>query len=186
MPNNVSNKLKKELKKLTKSWIIMLETTKEKLVKIDAEVLSILTQKGFSGILLFSSMPHPQLIQLCKKNNIDTKNLHIICCLCNQVSSKDKNITHTRTQSIKALTEISMAFSKPTEKFIGKKSFFFLDSVSGMSMQNNPRQFATFIHSTLVNLRHKNMNGVLISIENEINKEVRAEVTQFCDKVVKI
>ena len=55
-----------------------------------------------------------------------------------------------------------------------------------MLIHNKPKVLAIFIHSILVKMRLKNMSGILISIEEETNKEILAELTQSCDKVIKI
>jgi hypothetical protein len=55
-----------------------------------------------------------------------------------------------------------------------------------MLIHNKPEVFAQFIHGILTKLRIGGINGLLISLENETNKEVHAEIAQLCDRIVKI
>ena len=45
---------------------------------------------------------------------------------------------------------------------------------------------AKFIHSILTKMRTNNVSGLLISLEAETDKEVRAEIAQLCDKIIKV
>ncbi|MEK6984246.1 MAG: hypothetical protein AABX33_06755 [Nanoarchaeota archaeon] len=75
--------------------------------------------------------------------------------------------------------------SETAKKFKGK-GYFFIDSVSTMLIHNNHQTLARFIHSILVKMRLNNVSGILISIEEETDREIRAELIQMCDKVIKV
>jgi hypothetical protein len=53
-------------------------------------------------------------------------------------------------------------------------------------MHNKPYIFARFVHNVLTKMRLKGVGGILISLQNTSNKEIRAEIAQLCDKVIKI
>ena len=55
-----------------------------------------------------------------------------------------------------------------------------------MLIHNNPKTLSKFIHSILVKMRIGNINAILINIEEETDKETRAELVQLCDKVIKV
>lgn len=40
--------------------------------------------------------------------------------------------------------------------------------------------------SIITKMRANGISGLLISLENETNREVRAEIAQLCDKVIKV
>ncbi len=55
-----------------------------------------------------------------------------------------------------------------------------------MLIHNKPDVLARFIHSILTKMRANGISGLLISLENDTNREVRAETAQLCDKVIKV
>lgn len=55
-----------------------------------------------------------------------------------------------------------------------------------MLIHNEPYVFARFIHSILTRMRINGIGGLLISISDRTNREIRAEIAQLCDKVIKI
>ena len=55
-----------------------------------------------------------------------------------------------------------------------------------MLMHNKQNTFIIFIHSLLTKMRIKEIGGILISLEEDTNKEVRAEIAQLCDRVIKV
>ncbi len=94
-----------------------------------------------------------------------------------------KEVLHLENAS--SLTEISLAINNVIGKIKNKK-FVFVDSITTMLIHNKPELFARFVHSILTKMRVNKINGFLVSLENETNKEVRAEIAQLCDKVVKV
>ena len=62
----------------------------------------------------------------------------------------------------------------------------FIDSITTMLIHNKPYVFARFIHSVLTRMRVHEIGGLLISLEDQTSREVRAEIAQLCDKVIKI
>lgn len=179
-------RLEKEFKDLPEGWIILLETGAEDALKISLAAIKILTNKNYNGIILSASRPCSNLFNVYEKNNIDIKKIFIIDCICKTQNSgiKDsENVIYLAAAS--ALTNIAIAISKAIEKIKGNK-FIFIDSITTMLIHNKPDVFARFTHSILTKMRMNGVGGILICLENETNKEVRAEIAQLCDKVIKI
>ncbi len=88
-------------------------------------------------------------------------------------------------ESVADLTKISLSISECIKAIKGKK-FIFIDSITTMLIHNKPDVYARFIHNILTKMRMSGINGLLISLENETNKEVRAEIAQLCDRVIKV
>ena len=84
-----------------------------------------------------------------------------------------------------ALTDISLFITERLKNTNGKK-FVFFDSITTMLIHNEPYVFARFIHSILTRMRLSGAGGLLISLAEKTNREVRAEIAQLCDKVIKI
>ena len=71
------------------------------------------------------------------------------------------------------------------DKIQGNK-FVFIDSISSMLIHNEPAVFAKFIHGILTKMRISGTSGLLISLDKDAESDVRAEIAQLCDKIVRM
>jgi hypothetical protein len=178
--------LEKEFENLPEGWIALLESTAEQFLEVNIAANGILTRKGYTGIILSSSRPYSNLINIYQKNNVDTNKLMIIDCVSKSQGGKivgNKNALFTDNAS--ALTQISLHIGELIKSVNGQK-YLYIDSLTTMLIHNQARIFASFIHSILTKLRMSNVNGLMFSISKGIDEEVRNEIAQLCDKVVKI
>lgn len=181
-----TKKLEKELSELSEDWIVLLETNVENALEISITAIKMLTNKNYIGIVVSASRPYSNLMSLYKKNNIDTKKIFFLDCISkSQMAKLEQADNVSYVEHINDLTSISICLSDCIKKIKGNK-FIFIDSITTMLIHNQPQTFAVFTHSILTKMRINHINGLLISLENETNKEVRAEIAQLCDKVIKI
>ena len=146
----------------------------------------LLTDQNYNGIVLSASRPYSNLLKLYRNNNIDVKKLFILDCISKSHGKgleKAGNVLYL--DGVSALTEISVSISKAIE-LIHYKKFMFIDSITTMLIYNKPDIFGKFIHVILTKMRINGVSGLLISLVNETNKEIRAEIAQLCDKVIKV
>lgn len=179
-------KLAKALSDVGDGSIVLIETAIEKAPDVALNVLKVMTKKGFGGIVVSASRPYSNLVPLYEKSGIDTKKLLIIDCVTKASSveaQKAENAVYL--DSVSDLTSMSLAIWKAIEEGKGQR-FLFLDSISTMLIYNKPDIFAKFIHLMLTKLRVSGVGGALISFESAGNREVRAEIVQLCDRVVKV
>jgi hypothetical protein len=179
-------KIEKELSDLPDSWIVLLETSAEKAMEVSLAAIKILTRKGYTGIILSASRPYLNLVNLYRSNGIDEKKIFVLDCISkSQVTKLEAFENVMYIEHVSDLTSMAICITDCIKKIKGSK-FVFVDSVTTMLIHNKPNTFAAFIHSILTKMRINSINGLLISIEAETNKEVRAEIAQLCDKVIKI
>jgi KaiC/GvpD/RAD55 family RecA-like ATPase len=177
--------IEKELNNLPIGYIVLLETSAENSIELGLGAIKFLTNKSYNGIVLSASRPFSNLISLYKKNSIDIKKLFFLDCVSKSKSAKseeDTNVLYLR--SVSDLTNISISLSKAINSVKGNK-FIFIDSITTMLIYNKPSVFAMFIHSIMTRMRTYGISGLLISLQSETNKEIRAEILQLCDKVIK-
>ena len=179
-------KIAKELNSLTEGWIVLVETSVEKSLEVSLAATKILTNKNYNGIILSASRPYPNLVSLYKKNNIDIKKIFVLDCIS---KSQNANLEDTKNvlylENVSDLTNLLISINEYVKRIKGNK-FIFVDSITTMLIYNQPNIFARFIHSILTEMRMSGINGLLISLEKETNKDVRAEIAQLCDKVIRI
>ena len=178
-------KIEKEFNVLPEGWIVLLETSAESILEVSLATIKILTDKDYNGVILSASRPYANLLALYKKKNIDTKKIFVLDCVTKSQSAKQEKIDNVEyLEGVSTLSNISLSINQSIKRIKGNK-FIFIDSITTMLIYNNPGIFARFIHSMLTRMRINGINGLLISLEGETNKEIRAEIAQLCDKVIK-
>jgi hypothetical protein len=177
----------KLIKDLPEGWIVMLETIPESMLDLSLLIIKyLLDNKDYFGIIVSTSRPQKNLFQLYKQKNININRLFILDCVSkSQTLNLEDSGNVLYLESVSDLTNISLAITEIMEQ-VQENKFVFFDSVNTMLIHNKPEVFARFIHGILTRLRINGINGLLISLANETDKEVRAEIAQLCDRVVKI
>ena len=178
--------LTKKLNDCPEGGIFLIETNAENILEVHLAAVKWLSDKKYTQIILSTSRPCKNLLNLYQKNNIDTNKIIMLCTLCQEKEKKEQensNVIHIHSSS--SLTEMSLALSRCMESIKDKK-FIFIDSINTMLIYNKPNTLAMFIHFILTKMRTNNVSGLLISLEAETDKEVRAEIAQLCDKVLKV
>ena len=178
--------LEKEFKGIPKGKIVLLEMPSENVLGISINTIKILTDMGYNCIVLSANLPYPNLISLFKENSIDIGKVFILDCVCKNLDldvKKADNVVFIN--SITDLTNISICISECADRIKGNK-IILIDTIATMLIHNNPNTFAIFLHTLLTKMRLKGISGILFSLEDEPNKEVRTEIAQLCDRVIKV
>jgi len=176
----------KETNNLPEGWISLVETTPEKVLDANIAIIKHLIEKNHKGIILSASRPAPNLIQLYRNNHIDINKIFFLDCVTDRNNIKQEDYDNVAfIENSSALTSISIYINKILNMMDGNK-FLFVDSLTTMLIHNDPMTFAQFIHGMLTNLRINSTNGILLSLENGTNKDIRTEIAQLCDKIIKI
>lgn len=178
-------KFTEELNNCLKGGIVLIETTPSKILEVHLAAVKFLSKKKYTQIILSTTRPCKNLLNLYQENNINTGKLIILstCCDENESGKENNNVIHIKNNS--SLLEIAFSLSE-CMKLIKAKKTIFIDSINTLLIHNEPNTLAKFIHSILTKMRTNNVSGLLISLELEIDKEVRAEIAQLCDKVIKV
>ncbi|HDM67170.1 MAG TPA: hypothetical protein ENG62_02150 [Thermoplasmatales archaeon] len=179
--------IEKEFDGLPEGWIVLLETSAERSLEVSLAALQyLINNKEYIGIVLSASRPYKNLVQLYENKGIDTSRILFLDCISKSQSldiDQAGNVIYL--DSVSDLTNISLALKGSMEKIPGDK-FVYIDSITTMLIHNTPEMFARFIHGVLTKMRIQGISGLLISLENETDKEIRAEIAQLCDRIVKL
>lgn len=180
------HKLEEELRDLPDDYIVLIETTAEKAFEVTMALVKLLSKKNDKGIIISVNRPYTNLINLYKKNDIDVSKMFILDCI-SKIQNAHINANNVAfMDNASALTDISLMINERLNNSPGKKKFVFFDSMTTMLIHNQPYVFARFIHSVFTKMRLQGIGGVLISLQDKTNREIRAEIAQLCDKVIKI
>ena len=178
-------KLEEELSNLPEGSIVLLETSAENSFELSMALMGILTNRNDNGIVLSASRPYVNLVSMYQKNNIDLNKIFILDLVSKSQNGEVEQDNVLFLENVSALTDISLSLNERFKMNNGKK-FVFIDSITTMLIHNKPYVFARFIHSVLTRMRLNGVGGVLISLSDKTNGDVRAEIAQLCDKVIRI
>lgn len=179
------NNLEKELNGIPDDYIVLVETSAENAFEVALAVVKFLTKKNDYGIIVSANRPYTTLLNAYKRNNVDISKVFIVDLISKNLNEDFKSENVMFIDNVSSLTDISLSVNEHMKKLDGKK-FVFFDSLTTMLIHNEPYVFARFIHSILTRMRLNGVGGVLISLVDSSNNDIRAEIAQLCDKVVKI
>ena len=179
-------RLEKELVAVADGSIILMETSAEDATELGIAALKAVADEGFKIIVVSSSRPCTNLLGLYSKGGVDTGKVFLIDTVCKSMMTappEADNVLHL--ENAPALTDISLALTETLDALKGKK-IIFVDSITSMLIHNKPDVFARFIHSVLTKARLGGIGCLLVSLSDQTDREVRAEIAQLCDKVIKL
>lgn len=157
----------------------------------DASTASVreLTDIGARTIIVSASRPAKDLLREYEDAGIPTDDVFIIDCIsANQQSDQPEqdNVFYVETPS--ALTDISILLTEIIDEVTddGDDLAVVLDSLNAFQIHNEPRRVGRFAHSLLTKLRLKDVYGVLIGVEDDIDPNVRSQVIQLSDTTLSV
>ena len=178
-------KLSQQLKDIPNDSIVLVETSAENISEVAMTVVKILTNQNDYGIIVSANRPYVNLIANYQKNKIDTNKVYILDLLSKNQNADQPTDNVMFIKNASSLTDISLSINDYIKKLEGRK-FVFIDSLTTMLIHNEPYVFARFMHSIFTRMRINGIGGIMISISDRTNREIRAEIAQLCDKVIKI
>src|SRR3989344_5483614 len=113
--------LTKKLNNCPEGGIFLIETNAENILEVQLAVVKWLSDKKYAQIILSTSRPCKNLLNLYQKNNIDTTKIIMLCAVCQKKeNNKQENSNVIHINSCSSLTEISLALSKCMESMKDK------------------------------------------------------------------
>ena len=132
-----------------------------------------------NGAYVSLNRPYKNLLETLAAGKIDSKRLFFIDCVTkNEIDVP--NCYFLKTQQ--SLTNLSIAISTVIKTV--KPSFIFLDSLNTLALYNEMDSAIKFAHFLVTKLRANNVDGIILGIEDDKNKQIITELSQICDKVI--
>ncbi len=179
----VGSILENKLKGLN-DYIALALVNSKKYQKTNIEILRHLTQKeNIPGIYVTINKPYNVMVTILKTNKIDTDMIIFIDAITKLGSEKELKKTENCLfiESPKDLSDIGIAMSQAIDSIKSKEKFIFLDSLSTLLIYNHAGTVAKFMHFLTSKMRTWKVRGIIISLEKESDKDIIAELSQFCD-----
>lgn len=184
----VFNKIEKELRNLPPNFIIGLVVSSDKYEETNLHLLELLVNKmGYSGSYVTVNKPYDNLVFNLDKHKIKRDKLFFIDCITKNLGGVERNTPNcVFLDSPSSLTDLGIALHEYVSLTKDNKRFLFIDSLSTLFMHNDRNTMMKFIHYITGKMRLWNISGIMISLHDETDKKVIAELSQFCDKIIRI
>jgi hypothetical protein len=166
--------------------VILLVTSPVNYISDNLNIIKHYTNKKDAFcIYITANRPYTHLINLLKKENINTKQILFIDTI-TSMGFDDVNRTENAifTGSTKALTEISIAATSAITKSTSNNKLLLIDSISTLLTYNNLESVTRFSRFIINKMHDNEINGVIISVDKTTDRALIAQISQFCDKII--
>ena len=108
--SNFEKELENGMKNLSENWIILLETSVENSLEVSIKSVKFFVDRGMNAIVLSSNRPYTNLLEIYRKNGIDTEKIIILDGVSKgQNNGGSKNVVFL--DNLNDLTDISITLN---------------------------------------------------------------------------
>jgi KaiC/GvpD/RAD55 family RecA-like ATPase len=165
---------------LENSNVLLVVVTKEQYIAKMLEILKELEDSMDRVCYVCFTQPYATVIDLLKKNSINTEKFKFIDVLTNTVQQAQNTEGCTYVSGPSALTEISIAFSKMTENTKGS----IIDSISTLLVYESENSVIRFTHSLMTKTRLAGLKTIFITMREDTKTNLIKDLHMFADRVV--
>lgn len=182
---DIPPKLKRELRGLSVGQVVLVITKSEDIMKTNIQILKLLMDRSF-GLYITANQPHSSLKQTFAKNGLDINHMFFIDCVTKRVEEnpeEDERCVYVKSPG--NLTDISISISEALEAIRGRR-FLFMDNLSTLRIYNSPESLIRFLHFLISKIKLLKVIGIFMSAEEDRNKKFLMQISQFCDRTIRL
>ena len=181
-------KLQKELDELPDNFIVSIVMPSLNYKDVNLHMLEyFVNKKQHSGVYVSVNKPFEHLLQTLESKNIDHTNLFFIDCITKKLGGEPSKRNNVKfLESPQNLTDLGIALHEFTTETGEKKKFVYIDSLSTLCIHNNMETMQKFIHYLTGKIRLWGINGIMLSLHEDMDKKLLSELSQFCDKIIRL
>lgn len=171
------------LENMLQGDVVLIETTADLLEKLTPALLDVLTKEK-TAIVLLSNKGYFDILPSLKQRGIDTGKVFFVDCVSKSRNQKIPDTGHiVDLDSVSQLKTVFSSLLDKTDAFAGS-SFLCIESLNKLIALNPASDFAKFLHVLLTKLRTKGVGCLLLSVQDEVVDDLRAEIVQLFDRVL--
>jgi len=190
MTQKSEKEIEEKLDKLPIEFIVLIVSSAD-VYSIAQEVALrvLIKKKEMYGAYVTFNRPYNTLKISIAEQGIDVSKLFFIDLITESAGGSAERSSEDKcffVSSPKNLTELSILMEQAMLRLPREKRFVFIDSISTMLIYNDPDTVLRFIHSLTGKMRLLGITGIIFLLEKESDEKFKAQVAQFCDKVISI
>ncbi len=147
----------------------------------------LITKKDMGGVYVTFNRPYSTLKVSIEGMGLDVSRLFFIDLITESAGGSAQRGAGDKcfyVSSPKNLTELSILMEQAMLRLPRDKRFVFIDSISTMLIYNDQDTVLRFIHSLTGKMRLLGITGIIFLLEKESDEKFKAQVAQFCDRVI--
>lgn len=147
-----------------------------------------LNSKNAACVYVTIAKPYKTMLNILEKNAVKTDKIFFIDCITQVPYGVGmQRMGNVVFMSPQALTNISITLSSAMQSFKKDENrVLFLDSISTLILYNESKTVTRFVHFLTGKIREWGVKSVVLTIEEEIDKNILSQLTTFFDKVVRV
>lgn len=190
MAQKSEKEIEQKIEELPMEFIALIVSSAEIYSIAQEVVLKVLVgKKGMSGAYVTFNRPYSTLKVSIGEMGLDLSKLFFIDLITESAGGNAERCAADRcfyVSSPKNLTELSILMEQAMLRLPREGRFVFIDSISTMLIYNDSDTVLRFIHTLTGKMRLLGITGIIFLLDKESDEKFRAQVAQFCDKIIAI
>lgn len=172
---------------IDKDEIVLLLSNSESIEEVKMDMLEDFTEKKKMSVIYVSiTKPYDAITDILEQKGIETDEIFFIDCMSKaqeeDVAERAKNCVFIDPRN---LTNISIAISEAVESLPEEeKKLVVFDTLSALRVYNEDEPLQQFSQFLTSKMRNWQVKSVILTLEEEMDDEVVARVSQFCDRQI--
>lgn len=171
------------LENMLQGDVILIETSDSLVERLVPELLARLSSEK-TAIVLLSNNGYFDILPSLNAVGVNTGNVFFIDCVSRSKKTSVPDTGHVvDLQSVAQIKTVFASLLDQTNEFVGS-SFVCVESLNKLIDSYPANDFAKFLHVLLTKLRNKGVGCLLLSTQDEVVDDLRAEIIQLFDVVL--
>ncbi|MBT4870185.1 MAG: hypothetical protein HON47_01270 [Candidatus Diapherotrites archaeon] len=152
-----------------------------------ASVIKELTTKnGIPGVYVTLNKPYKTIKKKFDENGVNTKMLIFIDAISAEAGKVEKEAGCVYVQTPKSLSDMSIAIGEAVKAIPSERKFVFFDSLTTLLVYNKAHSVLRFTHFLTNKMRSWDVDGVILSLDSDINSDIFQQIVLFADNTVNL
>ena len=171
---------------MSRGEVTLYLTSAEGYIKANVTILKkLVNEQKIPGIYITVNKPYLDLIHIFSKNDIKFDHIFIIDAITKATGSEPPDAKNCIfLDGPTNLTDLTIALRQAVDLMKDKNKFIFFDALSTLLIYNPEKTVVKFAHFLTGRIREWDAQGILISIDKDMNETLKSQLIQFCDKKV--
>ena len=180
---------KLDFKSLENAELLLVVAPSDSTQQVTLDILKyFVNAKNSFCVYVTVAKPYNTIMNILSKNGINTDRIFFIDCITSLSTGgnimRAGNCVFCQPQ---ALTNISIALTNAIESLPkDNEKLLILDTLSTLMLYNEAGTVTRFAHVLTGKLRTWGVKSVILTLEEETDKKIIAQLAQFCDKTINI
>ncbi len=176
-----------EIADLEEGEIALVVVEAEDYVETNMDILHhLIEDEGLPGVYVTINKPYTTMEEVFADHSVSTDSVFFVDAITEETGGDTvdrDNVLYMDAPD--DLTGLSIVVSRAMEEMPEGNKFLFLDSLTTLTIYNTAETVSQFAHFLTGKMRNWDVAGVIISLEEEVDEELIAQIGQFCDKTIR-